>query len=405
VTPHSIVRALLLLGWKLKATAKGAADVTMIGAERPESSTGVEVILGVDTHLDFHVAVALDHLGRRLGDSSVPTTPKGYERLLRWAEGFGPLRCAGVEGTSSYGAGLARHFRARGIEVLEVERPKHRRRSSRGNLQKKSDPSDAEAAARAVLAGESSGVPKSGDGEVEMIRALRAARRSAIKARTQAANQLQALRVTAPEQLRRRLRGLSTKELVCVAARFRLADDPRDVPTATKFALRSVARRYEVLSEEIAELEAHLDRLVAQAAPELVSLPGIGTENAATLLIVAGDNPQRLGSEASFASLCGVAPIEASSGKVVRHRLNRGGNREANRALYMTCLARMRRDRRTQEYVARRTQEGKSKREIIRCLKRYVAREVYRVLISCGARSSPTGPQAEVHIAFGGRAA
>ena len=405
MTRHSIVRALLLLGWKLKATAKGAADVTMIGAERPESSTGVEVILGVDTHLDFHVAVALDHLGRRLGDSSVPTTPKGYERLLRWAEGFGPLRCAGVEGTSSYGAGLARHLRARGIEVLEVERPKHRRRSSRGNLQKKSDPSDAEAAALAVLAGEASGVPKSGDGEVEMIRALRAARRSAIKARTQAANQLQALRVTAPEQLRRRLRGLSTKELVCVAARFRLADDPRDVPTATKFALRSVARRYEVLSEEIAELEAHLDRLVAQAAPELVSLPGIGTENAATLLVVAGDNPQRLGSEASFASLCGVAPIEASSGKVVRHRLNRGGNREANRALYTTCLARMRRDRRTQGYVARRTQEGKSKREIIRCLKRYVAREVYRVLISCGVRSSPIGPQAEVHIASGSSAA
>ena len=166
-----------------------------------------------------------------------------------------------------------------------------------------------------------------------------------------------------------------------------------------------MARRYEALSEEIAELEAHLDRLVAQAAPELVSLPGIGTENAATLLIVARDNPQRLGSEASFASLCGVAPIEASSGKVVRHRLNRGGNREANRALYMICLSRMRRDRRTQEYVARRTAEGKSKREIIRCLKRYVAREVYRVLVSCGARSSPTGPKEEAHIASGSSAA
>jgi transposase len=177
------------------------------------------------------------------------------------------------------------------------------------------------------------------------------------------------------------------------------------VPAATKFALRSVARRYEALSEEIAELDAHLDRLVAEAAPELVALPGIGTDSAATLLIVAGDNPQRLASEASFASLCGVSPIEASSGKVVRHRLNRGGNREANRALYMICLARMRRDRRTQEYVARRTKEGKSKREIIRCLKRYVAREVYRVLISCGARSSPTGPQAEVDIASGSCAA
>jgi transposase len=377
--------------------------VTMIGAERPNAE--VAVILGVDTHLDFHVAVALDHLGRRLGEASVPTTPKGYQKLLRWAEGFGPVRCAGVEGTSSYGAGLARYLRARGIEVLEVERPERRRRGSRRNLQKKSDPSDAEAAARAVLAGESSGVPKSGDGTVEMIRTLRAARRSAMKARTQAANQLQGLRVTAPEQLRRRLSGLSTKELVSVAARFRLADDPRDVPTATRFALRSVARRYEALSREIDELEAHLDRLVGQVAPELVSLPGIGTDNAATLLVVAGDNPQRLRSEASFANLCGVAPIEASSGKVVRHRLNRGGNREANRALYMPCLARMRWDLRTQEYVARRTQEGKSKREIIRCLKRYVAREVYRVLISCGARSSPTGPKEEVQIAAGSNAA
>ncbi len=376
--------------------------MTTIGAKRLE--TKVEVILGVDTHLDFHVAVAIDHLGRRLGEASVPTTAKGYEKLLCWAEGFGPVRCAGLEGTSSYGAGLARHLRARGIDVLEVERPKRQRRSSRRNLQK-SDPSDAESAARAVLAGEASGAPKSADGRVEMIRALRAARRSAMKARTQAANQLQGLRVTAPEQLRQRLRGLSTMELVSVAARLRLGDDLRDVPSATKFALRSVARRYEALSAEIAELEAHLDRLVAQVAPELVSLAGIGTDNAATLLIVAGDNPQRLRSEASFASLCGVSPVEASSGKVVRHRLNRGGNREANRALYMICLARMRRDLRTQEYVSRRTAEGKSKREIIRCLKRYKAREVYRVLISRGARSSPTVPMDEAHIVTGSSAA
>jgi transposase len=209
------------------------------------------------------------------------------------------------------------------------------------------------------------------------------------------------LRVTAPDELLDRLRGLSTKHLVSVAARFRLRDDPRDVPSATKFALRSVAHRYEALSAEISELDAHLDRLVAQAAPELISLPGIGTENAATLLIVAGDNPQRLGREASFASLCGAAPIEASSGKVVRHRLNRGGNREANRALYMICLARMRRDLRTQEYVARRTAEGKSKREIIRCLKRYVAREVYRVLISCGSLTSPIGAKDGGQVAAG----
>jgi transposase len=285
VTPHStFVRSLLLLGWKVTARSKGAADVTTIDAERPD--TKAEVILGVDTHLDFHVAVGVDHLlGRRLGELSVPTTTKGYERLLCWAEGFGPLRCAGIEGTSSYGAGLARHLRTRGIEVLEVERPKRRRPSSRRHL--KSDPSDAERAARAVLADETSGVPKSGDGRVEMIRALRAARRSAMKARTQAANQLQGLRMTAPEDLRHRLRGLSTKELVSVAARFRIGDAPRDVPSATKFALRSVARRYEALSAEIAELDTQLDRLVAQVAPELVSSAGIGTDHAATLLIVA----------------------------------------------------------------------------------------------------------------------
>jgi transposase len=363
---------------------RSCANVTMtLGIQRPD--TKAEVILGVDTHLDFHTAVAVDHLGRRLGELSVPTTAKGYERLLCWAEGLGSVRCAGIEGTSSYGVGLARHLRAAGISVVEVERPKRRHLRRNG----KSDPIGAEAAARAVLAGEAVGEPKSGDGRVEMIRVLRSARQSAVKARSQAANQLQALLVTAPENLRHRLRQLPTKELVATCARFRLGSDPEEVRTATRFALRSVARRYEALSREIAQLDAQLDQLVAQVAPELVSLTGIGTDHAATLLIVAGDNPQRLRSEASFASLCGVSPIEASSGKVVRHRLNRGGNREANRALYMICLARMRRDRRTKDYVARRTKEGKSKREIIRCLKRYVAREVYRVLVSCVACSSP----------------
>ncbi len=346
-----------------------------------------EVVLGVDTHLDFHVvAVVLDRLGRRLGESKVPTTLKGYRNLLCWAEGFGPVRCAGVEGTGSYGAGLARHLRAAGIAVVEVERPKRRHlRRSRG----KSDPKDAEAAARAVLAGEAAGVPKSGDGKVEMIRTLRSARRSAVKARVQAANLLKAILLTAPEELRQRLRGTPTKELAAVAARFRPGGDPEDVEAATRFALRSVARRHQALSEEIAELDAQLERLVAQAAPGLVRLPGVGTHHAATLLVLAGDNPQRLRSEASFASLCGVSPIEASSGKVVRHRLNRGGNRDANRALHMVCVVRMGSDRRTKAYVARRLVEGKSKWEIMRCLKRYIAREVYRVLLSADAPSPP----------------
>ena len=343
-----------------------------------EGSASVDgVILGVDTHLDEHVAVALDLLGRRLGELSVPTTTRGYERLLRWAEGFGPVECAGIEGTSSYGAGLARHLKAAGVPVVEVERPKRRHLKRTG----KSDPKDAEAAARAVLAGEALGEPKSGDGKVEMIRTLRSARQSAVKARTQAANQLQALLVTAPEVLRHRLRKLPTKELVATCARLRPGDDPGNIETATRFALRSVARRHEALSEEIAQLDAQLERLVAEVAPGLIRLPAIGTHHAATLLVVAGDNPERLRSEASFASLCGVSPIEASSGKVVRHRLNRGGDRDANRALHMICVVRMGSDYRTRKYVAKRTAEGKNKWEIMRCLKRYIAREVYRVLV------------------------
>jgi transposase len=223
-----------------------------------------------------------------------------------------------------------------------------------------------------------------------MIRVLRSTRRSAVKARSQVANQLQGFLVTVPEELRERLRELTTKELVAVAARLRPSKDLDNVETATKFALRSVARRYQLLSKEIAELDTQLDRLVSETAPELISLPAIGTDHAATLLLTVGDNPERLRSEASFASLCGVSPVEASSGKVVRHRLNRGGNRDANRALHLICVVRMRVDERTRRYVARRSAEGKSKQEIMRCLKRYVAREVYRVVVSA-ASPSPSG--------------
>jgi transposase len=303
---------------------------TTTDEERP--SAALEVVLGVDTHLDAHAAVALDHHGRRLGALSLPTTEKGYEELLLWAKGFGPVSCVGVEGTSSYGAGVARHLTSRGIEVLEVERPKRRQQSTSRRNRGKSDHADAETAARIVLAGEAAGVPKSGDGCVEMIRVLRAARRAAVKARTQAANQLKNLVVTAPEGLRGRLRKLATKALVATAVRFRPGNSPGNPEEATKFALRSVARRYRSLSEEITELDVQLARLVAGVAPALVALPGVGTDHAATLLVAAGDNPERLRSEASFASLCGVSPVEASSGKVVRHRLNRGGNRDARAA-------------------------------------------------------------------------
>jgi transposase len=390
VTRHSIVRSLLLVGfWGSDRDRKGGRDVRTTDEER--SSAALEVVLGVDTHLDAHAAVALAHHGRRLGALSLPTTEKGYEELLLWAKGFGPVRCVGVEGTSSYGAGVARHLTSRGIEVLEVERPKRHQRSTSRRNRGKSDHADAEAAARAVLAGEAAGVPKSADGCVEMIRVLRAARRAAVKARTQAANQLKNLVVTAPEGLRRRLRGLSTKALVATAVRLRPGESLGNPEEATRFALRSVARRYRSLSEEITELDVQLGRLVAGVAPALVALPGVGTDHAATLLVTAGDNPERLRSEATFASLCGVSPVEASSGKVVRHRLNRGGNRDANRALHSICVVRLGWDRRTQAYVARRTAEGKSKREIMRCLKRYVAREIYRVLVSTASPPSSIG--------------
>ena len=246
------------------------------------------------------------------------------------------------------------------VRVVEVNRPnrQHRRRFG------KHDTADAEAAARAVQAGVASGEPKSADGIVEMMRVLRVARRSAVKARTQAANQLRSLLFTAPEELKAELRGLSTYQLASVASRFRPGSRPCDLVSVTKLAMRSIARRYQNLSEEISALDERLEQLAIEVAPALVALKGVGTDTAVALLIAAGDNPERLRSEAAFAHLCGVAPLQASSGKVKRHRLNRGGNREANRALYVLVLGRMSWDERTRAYVARRTAEGKSKREI-----------------------------------------
>jgi transposase len=349
--------------------------------------TNTEVItLGVDTHKDIHVAVALDGLGRRLGTLSVPAIPAGYENLVNWARGFGPLERAGVEGTGSFGAGLTRFLQeAEGTKVFEVIRPKRRDQYRSG----KSDPIDAEAAARSVLAGTAIGQPKDADGEVEMIRTLRITRRSALKARAQAANQIQALLVTAPEGLKSELCELSTARLIEKASRLRPGATLSDVEAATKFALRSVARRYQHLSKEISELDERLNRLVSEVAPQLVAVEGIGTDTAASLLIAAGDNPERLKNEAAFAHLCGAAPIPASSGKTVRHRLNRHGDRDANRALYVIAICRMSCDKRTRAYVERRTKEGKSKKEIIRCLKRYIAREVYRILASLSLNKPP----------------
>ena len=335
----------------------------------------VRVTVGVDTHKDVHVAAAMDHLGRRLGESSIPTTPSGYRDLLAWAKSHGKVEAWGIEGTGSYGAGLSRFLHDADQTVIEINRPDRKARRLKG----KSDPVDAEAAARAVLSGEASTVPKAGDDRVEMIRALRTARSSAIKARTQAINAIKALVVSAPAGLREQLRALSAGELVRTCVRLR-PGNVVDPLAATKLALRSLAGRYETLVAEIKVLDPQLERLATEAAPGLVALFGVGPDVAGTLLVTAGDNPERLRSEAAFAHLCGVSPIQASSGKTIRHRLNRGGDRQANAALYRIVIVRLRFDAKTQQYAARRVAEGKSKPEIIRCLKRYVAREVFAVL-------------------------
>ncbi|MGI0151446.1 MAG: IS110 family transposase, partial [Thermoplasmata archaeon] len=330
---------------------------------------GRRVTGGVDTHLDTHVAVVLDEIGRVLGTEAFPAEERGYGALLAWMARHGELGKVGVEGTGSYGAGLARFLRAKGVEVIEVIRPNRQTRRQRG----KSDPTDAEAAARAVLSGEAHSAPKSRDGAAEGLRALRVARRGAVKARTQAANQLRDLVLTAPEALRARLRPLNIAARAVLAARFRPALRLADPLEATKAAMHSVARRYEELSAEIARLDAAMDELVEQAAPEgFTDKMGVGTQVAAALLATAGDNPGRLASDASFAALCGASPVDASSGKQVRHRLNRGGDRQANSALWRIVYTRMRYDPRTIAYVERRTKEGKTKKEIVRCLKRYV---------------------------------
>jgi transposase len=338
----------------------------------PEPS---RVSVGVDTHGEIHVACALDQLGRKLATGQAATTPLGYRALLDWAKRLGEVQAWGVEGTGCYGAGLARFLTAHDQVVLEVNRPDRSARRRRG----KSDPVDAEAAARAVLAGQATAIPKTGSHLVEMVRCLRVARATAVKARTQAANALRALVVTAPAELREQLRGLPTGRLVGTVARLR----PGPILTtgaATKLALRVLGQRYQALDAELAAVDAELDRLTVQAAPGLRQLCGVGPEIAGALLVAAGDNPQRLRSEAAFSMLCGASPIPASSGKTVRHRLNRGGNRQANTALYRIVVVRLRWHQPTRDYLARRTKEGLSKREIIRCLKRYVAREVFAAL-------------------------
>jgi len=331
---------------------------------------------GVDTHLDVHVAAALDPLGALLGSEPFATTPAGYKQLLGWLEGFGDVAKIGIEGTGSYGAGLARFLRRRGVEVIEVDRQNRQARRRSG----KSDPLDAIEAARAALGGRAQGHAKSKDGAVEAIRVLVIAKRSARQARVKALTQMRHLTVTAPDQLRCRLRGLTVPTLVAEGAKLRPGRSTDPVTSATKASISSLAHRIQSLEREIDELDELLAPLLATTAPDLLALFGVGPDTAAALLVAAGDNPERLHSEAAWAHLCGVSPLQASSGKVTRHRLDRGGDRQANSALWRIAMVRIAHDPETTAYFERRVKEGRSKPEVIRILKRYIAREVYRYL-------------------------
>ena len=334
-----------------------------------------QLTLGVDTHLDVHVAALLDERGALLGVESFDTTPDGYRNLLTWAASHGEVVLAGVEGTGSYGAGLTRHLHAEGVKVLEVDRPNRQRRRRRG----KSDPQDAITAARAAQSGDAQGEAKTRDGNVEAMRVLRVARSSARKSRTQALNQMRSIISTAPDQIRSELRDLNVYRLLERASAYR-PGARRDVASLTKLSLRTLARRALALEAEITDIDVILKELVHDTAPELVARVGIGVDSATALLVAAGDNPGRLRNEATFAHLCGVAPVDASSGKHERHRLNRGGDRQANSALWHIVITRMVYDPRTRDYIDRRTKEGLTKKEAFRCLKRYIAREVYNHL-------------------------
>jgi transposase len=335
------------------------------------------VIVGVDTHKHVHVAVAIDLLGAQLAAHSATADRAGYAELVAWARTLGTIEAFGIEGTGSYGVGLASFVRRLAIRVVEVSHCDRRKRRMNG----KNDTLDAEAAARSVLARVATATPKTADGSSEMVRQVKIARDTAVKARSSAIITLKTLLVTAPGELREVLEPLSDRKLIdrCADLAPGVISDPT---AATKHSLRALATRWLALSAEIDSHDEVLETVTLAAAPTLREAFGIGPDSAAEMMIVAGDNPTRIRSEAAFAKLCGACPIPASSGVTNRHRLFRGGHRQANAALYRIVIVRMRWHQPTMDYVARRTAEGLTKKDIIRCLKRFLAREIYNALVN-----------------------
>jgi transposase len=337
------------------------------------------IVGGVDTHKDLHVAAVVDGHDRFLASASFPTTRQGYRQLLVWMRSFGELQRVGVEATGTYGAGLLRHLQKAGVQVLEVTGPDRHDRRKRG----KTDDFDAQAAAHAAFAGRRTVTPKTRDGMIEALRVLKACRKTAVQARRIALQMIGNTIIAAPDHLRDNLRKMTRMQLIRTLAAWRPdMGGYREMETAYRIALKSLARRYLELQDGVSDLDAMIKSIVDELAPDLVSRNSIGYGSAAQLLVTAGDNPERLKSEASFAALCGVSPVPASSGKTDRHRLNRGGDRAANSALHIVAIGRLRCDARTQEYIARRIAGGLSKLEAIRCLKRCIAREVFNLIRS-----------------------
>lgn len=340
-------------------------------AEKARIVTG-----GIDTHKDTHTAAVIDVTGGVLGVEEFPANASGYADILSWMCSFGSLASVGVEGTGSYGAGVCRLLVSEDIPVLEViacDRTERRRRG-------KCDAIDALQAARSALSGVRCTPAKSRTDDIEALRALEATYASAVKARTAAQNALQAQVVSLPEKMRNPLRNLNTQALVRTCAAMRPGPSA-SAEASLRIALRSLARRILSLTQEALSLEKRIDAITSALVPSMRALKGIGPHVSARLLLTAGSNPQRLGSEASFSMLCGASPVPVASGKTSRYRLSRAGDRQANSALYTIALSRMRHDERTRAYVTKRMAEGKTKKEVIRCLKRYIAREVYSLLV------------------------
>lgn len=359
--------------------------------ERHQERSDRRIVGGVDTHKDLHVAAVVDELDRVLGSQCFATTRHGYKQMVAWMRAFGSLQRVGIEATGSYGAGLLRYMQKAGIEVLEVTTPDKHDRRKRG----KNDDLDAQNAAHAAFAGKRTVTPKSRDGMIESLRVLKACRKTAVAARRVALQMIQNTIICAPDELRETLRKMTRMQLIRTLAAWRPdLTDYRNVASAYRITLKSLGRRYLELHDEIADLDIMIVAIVDELAPNLVARNSIGYESAAQLLLTAGDNVQRLRSEASFAALCGVSPVPASSGKTTRHRLSRGGDRAANSALHIIAIGRLRTDPRTQAYVAKRITEGQSKLEAIRCVKRYIAREVFLLIKQRPQESHPVATAA-----------